>query len=57
MVPGEQRERMRSLRTLVRDFNIFRWAGRMLVDAATARQQARTQERIFRQRSSPWKRS
>lgn len=56
MVPGEQRERMRSLRTLVRDFNIFRWAGRMLVDAATARQQARTQERIFRQRASPWKR-
>lgn len=48
---AEQRERMRSLRTLVRDFNIYRWAGRMLLDAAALRQRARVSERIFNFRS------
>ncbi|RTL52936.1 MAG: trehalose-6-phosphate synthase [Rhodocyclaceae bacterium] len=56
MAPAEQRERMRSLRALVRDFNIYRWAGRMLVDAAVARRQARIQERIFYQSASPSRR-
>ncbi len=37
----EQRERMRSMRALVRDFNVFRWAGRMLLDAARIRQRER----------------
>jgi len=38
-MPGfEQRERMCSMRALVRDFNIYRWAGRMLLDAARIRQ-------------------
>ncbi|MFO0578821.1 MAG: trehalose-6-phosphate synthase [Polyangia bacterium] len=43
MPPEEQRARMRAMRTLVSEFNIYRWAGRMLVDAATVRK--RTQFR------------
>jgi trehalose-6-phosphate synthase len=42
----EQRERMRSLRALVRDFNVYRWAGRMLLDAARLRQQERVMSKI-----------
>lgn len=37
----EQRERMRSMRASVRDFNVYRWAGRMLLDAARVRQRQR----------------
>ena len=33
MPAAEQRERMASLRSTVREFNVFRWAGRMLADA------------------------
>ena len=36
MSPDEQRERMRSMRAFVAEFNVYRWAGRMLVDAARA---------------------
>ncbi|HZW12038.1 MAG TPA: trehalose-6-phosphate synthase [Noviherbaspirillum sp.] len=42
----EQRERMRSMRTLVRDFNVYRWAGHMLVDAARLRQRERVMSKI-----------
>ncbi|SEM01569.1 trehalose 6-phosphate synthase [Syntrophus gentianae] len=42
----EQRERMSSMRTLVRDFNIYRWAGRMLLDAARIRQREKLAMRI-----------
>ena len=42
----EQRERMRSMRALVRDFNVFRWAGRMLLDAARIRQREKLAARI-----------
>jgi trehalose 6-phosphate synthase len=38
MPPYEQMERMRSMRSLVKSFNIYRWAGRMLIDAARIRQ-------------------
>jgi len=34
----EQRDRMRSMRSLVQEFNVYRWAGRMLLDAAQMRQ-------------------
>jgi trehalose-6-phosphate synthase len=44
----EQRERMRSMRALVRDFNVFRWAGRMLLDAARVRQREKLTDRIRR---------
>ncbi|MBT1074007.1 alpha,alpha-trehalose-phosphate synthase (UDP-forming) [Geobacter grbiciae] len=42
----EQRERMRSMRALVRDFNVYRWAGRMLLDAARVRQREKLAARI-----------
>jgi trehalose-6-phosphate synthase len=38
MPPDEQRERMRRMRGLVQEFNVYRWAGRMLLDAARVRQ-------------------
>ena len=41
MPPDEQRERMRSMRGLVQEFNVYRWAGRMLLDAARVRQRRR----------------
>jgi trehalose 6-phosphate synthase len=44
----EQRERMRSMRALVRDFNVYRWAGRMLIDAARIRQREKLVARIGR---------
>jgi len=37
----EQRERMRLMRQHVREQNVYRWAGRMLVDAARTRQRRR----------------
>jgi trehalose 6-phosphate synthase len=42
----EQRERMLSMRALVRDFNVYRWAGRMLLDAARVRQREKLATRI-----------
>jgi trehalose 6-phosphate synthase len=41
MSPQEQRDRMRLMRAIVREFNVYRWAGRMLLDAATMRQRYR----------------
>jgi hypothetical protein len=32
-----QRARMRLMRSLIREFNVYRWAGRMLLDAARMR--------------------
>ena len=43
---AEQRERMRAMRALVRDNNVFRWAGRMLIDAARVRHRERVRARI-----------
>jgi trehalose 6-phosphate synthase len=43
MPAAEQRDRMRSMRGLVQEFNVYRWAGRMLLDAA----QMRTRSRHF----------
>ena len=45
MTPGEQRVRMRSMRHLVQEFNVYRWAGRMLLDAARMRHRRRVQSR------------
>ena len=42
----EQRERMRSMRSIVRDFNVYRWAGLMLLDAARLRRRQRVSEKI-----------
>ena len=46
MPPEEQRERMQSMRTLVSEFNVYRWAGRMLVDAAELRRRERMTGRL-----------
>ena len=48
MLPAEQRERMASLRSTVREFNVFRWAGRMLADAGRWRLRARIEARVRR---------
>ncbi|HWB20518.1 MAG TPA: trehalose-6-phosphate synthase [Phycisphaerales bacterium] len=42
MRSDEQAERMRSMRALVAEYNIYRWAGRMLIDAATLRARERS---------------
>ncbi|MDP3617502.1 MAG: trehalose-6-phosphate synthase, partial [Rhodoferax sp.] len=41
MPATEQRDRMRLMRGLVAEFNVFRWAGRMLLDAAAMRRRSR----------------
>jgi trehalose 6-phosphate synthase len=46
MSEAEQEERMRSLRTLVAEFNVYRWAGRMLLDATRLRRQDRLTTRL-----------
>jgi len=46
MPPSEQRERMRSMRRIVAEFNVYRWAGRMLVDAAGLRRRERMLGRL-----------
>ena len=50
MPPAEQRARMASLRATVREFNVFRWAGRMLTDAGRWRLKARVDARVARYR-------
>jgi trehalose 6-phosphate synthase len=37
---------MRSMRGLVQENNVYRWAGRMLMDAARIRAHDRVQDRI-----------
>jgi trehalose 6-phosphate synthase len=46
MPAEEQRERMRAMRRLVSQFNVYRWAGRMLVDAAELRRRERLSGRL-----------
>ncbi|MBT9456470.1 MAG: trehalose-6-phosphate synthase [Burkholderiaceae bacterium] len=48
MPAAEQRERMGNLRITVRDYNVFRWAGRMLADAARWRLRERIEARMQR---------
>jgi trehalose-6-phosphate synthase len=46
MSPIEQRERMQALRSQVAEYNVYRWAGRMLLDATRLRQRERLQVRL-----------
>ena len=46
MPAREQEDRMRALRALVSEFNVYRWAGRMLTDAARLRQRDRLSHRL-----------
>ncbi|MDE2400120.1 MAG: trehalose-6-phosphate synthase [Burkholderiales bacterium] len=48
MPEAEQRERMASLRMTVREFNVYRWAGRMLTDAGHWRLRERIEARVQR---------
>ncbi len=48
MPAAEQRERMASLRSTVREFNVYRWAGRMLADAGRWRARSRIEARVRR---------
>lgn len=48
MPPAEQHERMASLRMTVREYNVFRWAGRMLADASRWRLRERIEARVQR---------
>ena len=46
MSPGEQRERMRLMREIVRERNVYRWAGQMLLDAVDLRKRKRIIEMV-----------
>jgi trehalose 6-phosphate synthase len=48
MPEAEQRERMGALRMTVREFNVYRWAGRLLNDAGRLRQRQRIEARVRR---------
>ena len=47
MPAREQRTRMRLMRSLVREFNVYRWAGRMMLDAGSARSRSRLLKRFM----------
>ena len=48
-MPGdEQHDRMMSMRSVVSDLNVYRWAGRMLIDAAQLRRSDRLAGRLSR---------
>jgi trehalose 6-phosphate synthase len=46
MSAEEQRERMHAMRAYLAEFNVYRWAGRMLMDAARLRKRASTGVRV-----------
>lgn len=46
MPAEEQRDRMRSMRSVITQFNVYRWAGKMLEDAARLRAQERVASRL-----------
>jgi trehalose 6-phosphate synthase len=46
MSPEEQQERMRAMRLYLSEFNVYRWAGQILVDAARLRQRHQVSDRL-----------
>lgn len=48
MPEAEQRERLASLRRTVREYNVYRWAGRMLTDPGRWRLRQRIEARVQR---------
>ncbi len=46
MPKEEQKERMKSMRALVQEFNVYRWAGKMLLDAANFRRRSRLLSKV-----------
>jgi trehalose 6-phosphate synthase len=53
MPAHEQRARMRSMRGLIQEFNVYRWAGRMLTDAARMRKRIWVLKQVGRSASLP----
>ena len=53
MSSEEQQARMSAMRRLISEFNVYRWAGRMLVDAAELRRRERLHGRFSGNHSSP----
>jgi trehalose 6-phosphate synthase len=53
MAVEEQRARMRSMRAFLAEFNVYRWAGRMLVDAARLRSRDRLTGRLGERLRAP----
>ncbi len=51
MPDDEQRDRMRLMRALIAEFNVYRWAGRMLLDAAAMRKRSRLGDKVARAES------
>jgi trehalose 6-phosphate synthase len=49
----EQSDRMRSMRAFLSEFNVYRWAGRMLVDAARLRSRDRLTGRLGERLAGP----
>jgi hypothetical protein len=47
-VAREQRDRMHAMRAFVAEFNVYRWAGRMPVDAARVRRHEQLSGRLRR---------
>lgn len=46
MSKAEQRQRIQSMRGFIQEFNVYRWAGRMLLDASRLRQKSRLMESV-----------
>jgi trehalose 6-phosphate synthase len=46
MPEAQQAERIRAMRRLVGEFNVYRWAGQMLADAGRVRQAGRLSDRL-----------
>jgi trehalose 6-phosphate synthase len=53
MSPDEQRARMRSMRAYMSEFNVYRWAGKMLVDAGRLRDRERLAGRLANVEGAP----
>jgi trehalose 6-phosphate synthase len=53
MSPRELRERMWAMRAFIAEFNVYRWAGRMLVDAARLRHRERLSGRLAEHLAPP----
>jgi trehalose 6-phosphate synthase len=47
MTPEEQRSRLGAMRTYLAHFNVYRWAGHMLAEAALLRQKERLSGRLL----------
>lgn len=54
MPEREQRDRMVGMRNLVKEFNVYRWAGRMLIDAAQNRRYNRFKDRVEQQKQKSY---